>query len=85
MIQRSAEVTAARDSGGTPIGPIAKETSVKAVAAKKNTEASAMRRRSSWAASLAATAHARERVELDRFSPSPTLPLSPSAPEWGRG
>src|SRR2546430_12312512 len=85
MIQRRAEVTAPRASGGTPIGPTAKETSVKAVAAKKKTDASAIRRRSSWAASLEATAHARERLPLDRFSPSPTLPLSPSAPEWGRG
>jgi hypothetical protein len=59
MIQRRADVTAPRASGGTPIGPIAKETSAKAVAAKKKTDASAIRRRSSWAASLAATAHAR--------------------------
>src|SRR5260370_42590148 len=85
MIQRRAEVTAPRASGGTPIGPIAKETRVRAVAAKKKTDASAIRRRSSWAASLEQTAHARERVPLDRFSSSPTLPLSPSAPEWGRG
>src|SRR5713101_6089578 len=85
MIQRRADVTAPRASGGTPIGPIAKETSVKAVAAKKKTDASAIRRRSSCAASLEQTAQARERLPLGRFSPSPRRPVPPSATDWGTG
>src|SRR6266511_735665 len=63
MIQRSAEQTLSRASAGNPKGPIPKETRVTAVAAKKKIEAIAMRRRSSWAASLAQTAQARANAE----------------------
>src|SRR5262249_44735501 len=83
MIQRSAEVAAAGDAGGTPTGPIAKETSVSAVAAKKKTDPSAMRRRSSCAASLEQTAQAREKLFPVRFPPSPRRPVSPSVADWG--
>src|SRR6266498_678005 len=70
MIQRSAEQTLSRASAGNPKGPIPKDTRVTAVAAKKKIEAMAMRRRSSWAASLAQMAQARrtadERVNGER-------------------
>src|SRR5215471_13205635 len=59
MIQSSAEQTRSRASAGRPKGPTANETSVTAVAAKKKRDAAAIRRRSSWAASLAQTAQAR--------------------------
>ena len=78
MIQRSAEQTLSRASAGSPKGPIPKETSVTAVAAKKKIDAIAMRRRSSCAASLAQMAHARAR-EFTRGlsqSRSPSLPVT---------
>ncbi len=77
MIQRSAEQTLSRASAGNPNGPIPKETSVTAVAAKKKIEAIAMRRRSSCAASLAQMAHAREREFTRLLSQSPSHPAPP--------
>src|SRR6202162_6494057 len=85
MIQSSAEQTLSLASAGNPNGPIPNETSVTAVAAKKKIEAIAIRRRSSCAASLAQMAHARERELVDRVSPSPRLPVSPSIADGGSG
>ena len=58
MIQRSAAWSGGRSASGRPKGPIAKDTSARAVAAKKKTATIAIRRRSSCLASFAATAQA---------------------------
>ena len=72
MIQRSAACSVGRSSAGRPNGPIAKETSARAVAAKKKTATIATRRRSSCVASLAQIAQARGEHAHRRRLPAPS-------------